>query len=203
MELFEKLHEPKENLLPFDGTVHNLGILFNEEESQHYFNCLLNTVDWKHDEAIIFGKHILTKRKVAWYGDKNFSYTYSKITKSALLWNETLLELKNLVEKNSGETFNSCLLNLYHDGNEGVSWHSDDETTLKKNGAIASLSLGASRKFSFRHKQNKEEVHCILHPGSLLIMKNNTQTYWLHALPKTKKCTQARISLTFRTIVDI
>ena len=132
MELFEKLHEPKENLLPFDGTVHNLGILFNEEESQHYFNCLLNTVDWKHDEAIIFGKHILTKRKVAWYGDKNFSYTYSKITKSALLWNETLLELKNLVEKNSGETFNSCLLNLYHDGNEGVSWHSDDETALKK-----------------------------------------------------------------------
>ncbi|MBK6571379.1 MAG: alpha-ketoglutarate-dependent dioxygenase AlkB [Saprospiraceae bacterium] len=202
MELFEKLHEPKENLLPFDGTVHNLGILFNEEESQHYFNSLLNEVDWKHDEAIIFGKRILTKRKFAWYGDKDYEYTYSKINRRALPWNTTLKKLKELVEKHSDESYNSCLLNLYHNGEEGVAWHSDDEKTLKPLGAIASLSLGASRKFSFRHKTTKEEISINLHAGQLLVMKDSTQINWLHSLPKTKKCTMPRISLTFRTIVS-
>src|SRR6185437_9422544 len=143
-----------------------------------------------------------TKRKVAWYGDKRFQYTYSKITKLALPWTNKLLQIKSFTEERTGETFNSCLLNLYHSGEEGMAWHSDGENDLKKNGAIASLSFGAERKFSFKHKQTKETVSLILEHGSLLMMKDATQQNWLHRLPPTKSIMKPRINLTFRTIVE-
>ena len=110
------------------------------------------------------------------------------------------MELKEIVEKESGETYNSCLLNLYHSGSEGMSWHSDGEKMLKKNGAIASVSLGAERKFSFKHKETKQKIDIILERGSLLVMKETTQANWLHRLPPTKKVHSPRINLTFRTI---
>ena len=189
------------NLLPNDGTVFYLGKILSHENASHYFDVLLKTIDWKNDEAIIYGKQIITKRKVAWYGDSNFEYTYSNTTKEALVWTPELLELKILAEQTSGETFNSCLLNLYHNGEEGMTWHSDAEKDLIKNGAIGSLSFGAERKFSFKHKLTKETVSLILEHGSLLIMKEETQTHWLHSLPKTKLISKPRINLTFRTIV--
>src|SRR5699024_713386 len=111
-----------------------------------------------------------------------------------------LLELKNKIEEETGEEFNSCLLNLYHDGSEGMGWHSDDESDLKKNGTIGSLSLGAKRKFVFKHKTTKEKVEVFLDHGSLLLMKGETQRYWLHTLPPTKKVKSPRVNLTFRTI---
>jgi alkylated DNA repair dioxygenase AlkB len=150
---------------------------------------------------VIFGKHIVTKRKVAWYGDKNYDYTYSNTTKEALLWTDELIELKTLTEKLTGATYNSCLLNLYHNGNEGMAWHSDGEKMLAKNGSIASLSFGAERKFSFKHKVNKQTHSLILEHGSLLEMKGETQTNWLHRLPPTKTTQKPRVNLTFRTIV--
>jgi alkylated DNA repair dioxygenase AlkB len=162
----------------------------------------LNSIEWEHDQAVIFGKRIITKRKVAWYGDKSFNYTYSNTTKQALPWTEQLLDLKHQVEQHTSETFNSCLLNLYHDGSEGMAWHSDGEIDLKKNGAIASLSFGAERKFSFKHKQTKEVVSVTLQHGSLLVMKGSTQAHWLHRLPPTKTVLEPRINLTFRTIVN-
>ena len=201
MELFEHIPDPETNLLPQDGTVNYYGQIFNNERANHYYQKLLETIDWKNDEAIIFGKKILTKRKVAWYGSEGFEYTYSKTTKKALPWTKELLELKKVVEEKTGELFNSCLLNLYHDGNEGMAYHSDGEKDLKKNGAIASLSFGAERKFSFKHKTSKEKVDLILQNGSLLIMKDQTQTFWLHRLPPTKKIFNPRINLTFRTIL--
>jgi alkylated DNA repair dioxygenase AlkB len=161
---------------------------------------LFKNIQWENDKAIIFGKLIITKRKVAWYGDKPFDYAYSKTTKSALPWTKELLEVKELIEKKSGETFNSCLLNLYHSGQEGMTWHSDDEEALKKNGAIASISFGADRKFSFKHKVSKQTVSVFLEKGSLLIMKGTTQKNWFHSLPPTKKVKIPRINLTFRTI---
>jgi alkylated DNA repair dioxygenase AlkB len=121
--------------------------------------------------------------------------------KKALPWTKELLELKKLVEKETGESFNSCLLNLYHDGTEGMAWHSDAEKDLKKNGAIASLSFGAERKFSFKHKLTKELVSLVLEHGSLLVMKDTTQSHWLHRLPPSAKHNKSRINLTFRTIV--
>ena len=200
MDLFNQETGSSKNLLPKDGTVNYYGKLLNTEASNHFYNCLLNTIDWKNDQAIIFGKLIITKRKVAWYGDTDFEYSYSKITKRALTWTPELLELKSLIETATGETFNSCLLNLYHTGEEGMAWHSDAEKDLKKNGAIGSLSFGAERKFAFKHKQTKETVSIKLEHGSLLLMKDTTQTHWVHKLPPTKLISRPRINLTFRTI---
>lgn len=200
MQLFEDHPDKNKNYLPQDGIVNYLGIVLQAEEADHYFQQLLSLIEWENDKAIIFGNEIITKRKVAWYGDEPFAYTYSNTTKYALPWTKELAALKTITEKASGETFNSCLLNLYHSGEEGMAWHSDDEKDLKKNGAIASLSLGAERKFAFKHKLSKEKVELYLPHGSLLIMKGTTQSHWLHRLPPTKKVLKARINLTFRNI---
>lgn len=202
MDLFNQTIDKAKNWLPKDGTVNYYGRLFIQKEADFYLDKLLETIEWRNDEAIIFGKKIITKRKVAWYGEKPFEYTYSNTTKHALPWTKELLELKNILEKETGETFNSCLLNLYHNGDEGMAWHSDAEKDLKKDGAIGSLSFGAERKFGFKHKQTGEKVELILEHGSLLVMKGTTQTHWLHRLPPTKKVTRPRVNLTFRTIVE-
>ena len=200
MDLFNNEIDSSKNLLPKDGIVNYYGKLLTTRKANHYFDCLLNTIDWKNDQAIIYGKLIITKRKVAWYGDTDFEYTYSNITKRALPWTTELLELKSIAEEKTNEKFNSCLLNLYHNGDEGMAWHSDAEKDLKKNGAIGSLSFGAERKFAFKHKQTKETVSLILEHGSLLVMKGTTQTNWLHRLPPAKLITKPRVNLTFRTI---
>lgn len=201
MDLFDNITPANKNLLPGNGTVNYYGKILTRPEADQFLDILLRTIDWKNDVAVIYGKRIETKRKVAWYGDRPFAYTYSNTTKLALPWTRELLELKQLVEEHSGETYNSCLLNLYHNGNEGMAWHSDAEKDLKKHGAIGSLSLGATRKFSFKHKQTKEKVSLILEHGSLLVMKDSTQTNWLHRLPPTKLVSRPRVNLTFRTIV--
>jgi alkylated DNA repair dioxygenase AlkB len=188
------------NLLPFGGTVNYYGQVMPRDQANFYMDTLLTTIEWKNDEAVIFGKHIVTKRKVAWYGDQGFSYTYSNTTKQALPWTKELLDLKIIAEAKTGESFNSCLLNLYHTGEEGMAWHSDGEKDLKKNGAIGSMSFGAERKFAFKHKQTKAYLSLLLEHGSLLVMKNETQTNWLHRLPPTAKVSRPRINLTFRTI---
>ncbi|MEY4308511.1 MAG: hypothetical protein RL422_714 [Bacteroidota bacterium] len=201
MELFDFPADPSVNLLPGDGIVHYFGKLMSSTEAAEMAQALLERIEWRNDEAVIYGKRIITKRKVAWYGEEPFSYTYSNTTKTALPWTPELLTLKSLAEKHSGETYNSCLLNLYHDGSEGMAWHSDGEKDLRKNGAIGSLSFGAERKFCFKHKQSGEKIDIFLEAGSLLVMKGETQTHWLHRLPPTTKVHQPRINLTFRTIV--
>jgi alkylated DNA repair dioxygenase AlkB len=146
----------------------------------------------------MFGKRITTARLVAWYGDEPFAYAYSGTCKRALSWNPLLRELKEKAEIFSGSSFNSCLLNFYQNGGEGMSWHSDDEKSLVPAACIASMSFGAVRKFSFKHKQSKEVVTRMLENGSLLLMEGETQQFWHHALPKTKKVIEPRINLTFR-----
>ena len=200
MDLFNNEIDSLKNLLPQDGNVNYYKNLLSLNEANSYFDSLLHSIEWKNDQALIYGKLIITKRKVAWYGDTDFEYTYSKITKRALPWTAELVELKKITEELTGEKFNSCLLNLYHNGDEGMAWHSDAEKVLKKNGAIASLSLGAERKFSFKHKETKETISLILENGSLLVMKDRTQTSWLHRLPPTKLISTPRINLTFRSM---
>ncbi|HLR00702.1 MAG TPA: alpha-ketoglutarate-dependent dioxygenase AlkB [Sphingobacterium sp.] len=202
MKLFDDIVDKTKNWLPQDGTVNYFGKLLTQEKADLYFGRLLEDIEWKNDEAILFGKKIMTKRKVAWYGEKAYAYTYSNTTKYALPRTKELLELKALIEKETQEKFNSCLLNLYHNGEEGMAWHSDGESDLKKGAAIGSLSFGAERKFVFKHKKSKEKVELYLEHGSLLIMKGTTQKYWLHRLPPSKKITSPRINLTFRTIVE-
>jgi alkylated DNA repair dioxygenase AlkB len=202
MDLFNDTPDSTVNLLPKDGTVNYYGKIMPVKEANGYYEYLLHNIEWKNDEAVIYGKLIVTKRKVAWYGDHDFEYTYSNTTKRALPWTKELLDLKNLIEKETGETFNSCLLNLYHSGDEGMAWHSDGEKDLRPNGAIGSLSFGAERKFFFKHKQTKEKVAVVLEHGSLLVMKDATQTHWLHRLPPTKLVSAPRVNLTFRTIIN-
>lgn len=201
MELFDDIIDKTKNRLPQDGTVNYYGKVFNAKEADYYFAKLLDTIDWRNDEAVIFGKKIITRRKVAWYGEKPFEYTYSNTTKYALPWTKELLDIKGIIERETGESFNSCLLNLYHNGEEGMAWHSDGESDLKKDGAIGSLTFGAERKFAFKHKTTKEKVELILTHGSLLVMKDVTQTFWLHRLPPTKRIMTPRVNLTFRTII--
>lgn len=200
MDLFNTLADSSKNILPKDGIVNYYGKLMTYQEANHYFDTLMNTIEWKNDQAVMYGKLLITKRKVAWYGDTDFEYTYSNTTKRALPWTNELLELKSMAEEKTGEKFNSCLLNLYHNGDEGMAWHSDGEKDLKKNGAIGSLSFGAERKFAFKHKETKETVALILEHGSLLIMKDTTQTNWLHRLPPSKLIHKPRVNLTFRTM---
>ncbi len=118
MSLFD--FDNEQNLLPYDGTVNYYGKVMAQKEADIYTDILLNTIEWKNDEALIFGKHIITKRKAAWYGDENYSYTYSNYTKQALPWTKELSELKKIAEEKTGAVYNSCLLNLYHTGDEAM-----------------------------------------------------------------------------------
>ncbi|HPH82255.1 MAG TPA: alpha-ketoglutarate-dependent dioxygenase AlkB [Flavobacteriales bacterium] len=186
------------NLLPQDGCVNYWGKVFSETESLKYYEIFMHEIDWRNDEAFIYGKHYITKRKVAWYGDQAYPYSYSGKTRIALAWTQTLLVLKQKAEKLCDCEFNSCLLNLYPSGEEGMAWHSDDEPSLQKHSEIASFSFGAERKFAFKHKTLGIKVELRLENGSLLLMKESTQTHWRHRLPPTKKINSPRINLTFR-----
>ncbi len=190
---------PPKNLLPFDGTALNYGPIFAEGAERH-FTQLQKEVPWEHDVIKMFGKTITTARQVAWYGEKNLAYTYSGVTKQPLAWSPLLSELKIQVEKQTGEIFNSCLLNLYHEGSQGVSWHRDNESSIRKDSTIACLSFGAERKFYFKHLRSKEQITTLLAPGSLLIMSGTIQTHWAHCLPKMARIKEPRISLTFRQL---
>jgi alkylated DNA repair dioxygenase AlkB len=200
MKTAENLNEVV-NLLPFDGRADYYGQVMAAEEAGRYMERLMSEIEWRNDEAVIFGRYIITKRKVAWYGDNTYTYTYSNITRQALPWTADLLALKELAGRLTGVRYNSCLLNLYHDGDEGMAWHSDDEKELEPDGAIASLSFGAERRFLFRHRESKEKLEVLLAPGSLLVMRGTTQTHWLHSLPKMKKVRSPRVNLTFRSMM--
>lgn len=197
MDLFTP--DPELNLLPCDGVVNYHGPVMSADDAANHLEALGSRVPWTHDEVVIFGKRIVTSRKVAWFGE--VPYSYSGTTKQALPWNEELLALRSLIEERCGTTFNSCLLNLYHDGNEGMGWHSDDEKSIEPHSCIASVSFGAERRFSFKHKRSGDTVSVQLETGSLLLMKGETQTHWLHSLPKSKRVKEPRINLTFRRMV--
>jgi len=199
MDLFNQ--NTIQNILPFDGEAIYHGLVLNRNQCNAYYQKLLNEIPWENDQAIVFGKHYITKRKVAWFGDEEYNYKYSGVTKQAYIWTPELLELKKKIEEISETTYNSCLLNLYHNGEEGMAWHSDGEKTLLDNGTIASVTLGAERKFSFKHKETKQRIDIVLENGSLLLMKGTTQKNWLHRLPPTKRVHSPRINLTFRTII--
>jgi alkylated DNA repair dioxygenase AlkB len=192
--------EPLPNLLPKEGYVYYSPALFDAPESLELFSALTSSLQWQADELWMFGQKIVTRRKVAWIGDAGCSYTYSGVEKHPQAWTPELLLIKNKLEAFSQASFNSCLLNLYHDGSDGMGWHSDDEKELDSQSPIASLSLGSTRKFAFRHKKDKTTTSLFLESGSLLMMLAPTQEFWLHSLLKTKTIAAPRINLTFRTI---
>jgi len=190
--------DPTHNLLPFDGELYYFGPIFSSADANHWQQLLTQKADWKNDELLMFGKKIVTSRKVALYADNTTTYTYSKQTKQALAWTTELMQLKQIIESKTAQTFNMCLLNLYHHGKESMGWHSDNERELQANGSIASISLGAERKFMFKHKESKKVITLNLEHGSLLLMQGTIQQHWQHQLPAMAKVEAARINLTFR-----
>lgn len=200
MDLFSGESHP--NLLLGDSIVELHPAVFDRAESQYYFEALLAQIPWEHDEVVLFGKRIVTQRKMAWYASNAIPYSYSNSTKNALPWNELLMEIKSKIEALTDEKFNACLLNLYHHGNEGMGWHSDDEKSIVPQSTIVSVSFGATRKFAFRNKKDKSQISVVLESGSVLCMKGATQNEWQHALMKSKKVKSPRINLTFRQMIE-
>jgi alkylated DNA repair dioxygenase AlkB len=196
MDLFHS----DDNLLPRDGDVRYHGPVLTPTEEAHYLSALESEVPWRCDELIMFGRPVTTARRVAWYGDPGCDYRYSGSHKQALPWIPILSELRQRIEQISSASYNCCLLNLYQDGNQGMGWHRDSEPELVPDAAIASLSLGANRKFSFRNQATGESLSLELEGGSLLVMRGSTQRHWQHSLPKSKRVTKKRINLTFRSI---
>lgn len=192
------MHSNFPNIINKDGIAVYYGSILNEETLPSIYTNLLNKISWQQDQIMMFGKVITTKRKVAFYADNHIDYTYSSVKKKGLTWTPELIQIKNLIESLTGATYNACLLNLYHTGEEGMGWHSDDEKEIILNSSIASLSIGAERKFAFKHKASKETISIMLENGSLLEMKGAIQKNWWHSLPKTKKVGTPRINLTFR-----
>jgi alkylated DNA repair dioxygenase AlkB len=183
------------------------------DEVADLYEYFLDNLDWQHDTARIYGKTIITKRKIAWFADSNLNYNYSGTNRVADgMWNNKVLEIKNKLEKETGFTFNSCLLNLYHNGAEGMGWHSDDQNHLQKYSPVAIISLGAERFFKLRDtpiklplqgvvRRTVLPIHkVLLEKGSLLVMLGETQKYWQHEIPKMATIKEPRISLTFRSM---
>lgn len=195
--------DPGANLLPCDGEAYYHGAIFGKERCELILAALLDDIPWMHEETVMFGKRIVTARKVAWFADGGISYSYSGTAKQANLWTDLLLDLKHTAEAHTGATYNSCLLNLYHTGSEGMGWHSDNEKSIIPRSSIASLSFGAERKFSFRHRATKEVVSIPLENGALLDMRGDTQVHWVHQLPKATKVSAPRVNLTFRRMAQL
>lgn len=191
------------NLLPKDGILRYDHTFLESQKALAFIPKLLKEVNFKNDESVIFGKHYVMNRLTGWVGDDSFFYGYSQIKRQANPWTKNLLKLRFFVEESTGHQYNSCLLNYYPTGEDGMGWHADNEKELGVNPVIASLSLGAERKFSFKHIGTKEKVDLKLSNGSLLLMSGVIQHYWKHTLPKTKKIKSPRMNLTFRNIIDI
>lgn len=164
------------------------------------FERLLNELDWQQEHIMLYGKSMPIPRLQAWYGDPNSNYAYSGLTMAPQPWLAILTELKMAVEQHCHCRFNAMLANLYRDQSDSVAWHSDDEHELGDEPIIASLSFGDERNFQLKHKVSGEKLNIPLKTGSLLVMSGETQRYWQHCLPKTKRLKNARINLTFRQI---
>ena len=142
-------------------------------------------------------------RKICWVADSaDCSYTYSGLTLDPLIWPEPLMKLKIRLESEFKVKLNSCLCNLYRDGSDYMSYHADDEKELGRTPSIFSISLGAARRFIFKHKRDAKRMReFLLEPGSCLMMAGALQDHYKHALPKMLRIKEPRINLTFRYIV--
>ena len=173
----------------------------SHNEASIYFDVLRKETNWQQDRIKVFGKEYDQPRLTALFANNKNSYTYSNITMHPTPFSPVLLEIKSKIEKTLNQTFTTCLLNLYRNGQDSNGWHADNEKELGINPVIASVSLGAERLFHMKHRTDKtQKLRLNLAHGSLLVMSGSTQHHWLHQIPKTKKNVGERINLTFRII---
>ena len=194
--------EPGERLPLEDADIRFWPAALAVAEASELLDRLLTGIDWRHEEVLIFGQRRPVPRLVAWHGDPGASYTYSGTPHQPLPWTPALALVRERVFALTGCAFNSVLLNLYRDGRDGMGWHSDDEPELGSDPVIASVSLGAPRRFCLRHRRRKDRrLDVSLGHGSLLLMAGATQHHWVHAVPKTALPVGPRVNLTFRQIL--
>jgi len=185
----------------FEADVEYWPEFYPHEQSLGLYKELLDHIEWQQDRVTVYGKQHLAPRLSRWFGDPWMDYSYSNQTMKASPLPELIKQIQSLVERKTGDSFNSVLANYYRDGSDSNGWHSDDEPELGDNPTIASLSFGAPRDFHLRHKRNNEMKHKMtLENGSFLIMRGTTQSCWQHHIPKRAHA-DGRINLTFRTIV--
>lgn len=173
---------------------------FTPSECNQFFHSLRTTVEWKQEAMRLYGKTVNFPRLTAWYGDSDKLYSFSGITLHPNNWTDELLGIKHKLESTTTVNFNSVLLNLYRNGNDSISWHSDNEKELGRNPVIGSVNFGQKRTFQLRHIHTKEKLEIELDNGSILLMNGETQHFWQHQVPKTTKDIGERINLTFRVL---
>jgi len=200
LEIFENIKNESEIIKIHNGEYIYVPNFFDKIKSDFYLNTLLQKTDWKQEKMNMYGKLLMFPRLTAWYGDSDKPYTFSGITLTPNSWIKELLEIKKAIEPKCKIQFNSVLLNLYRNGKDSISWHTDAEKELGENPIIASVCFGATRIFQLRHQQTKERIKIELKHGSLLIMQGELQHYWQHQVPKTEREIGKRINLTFRVI---
>ncbi len=185
-----------------DAQIYLYRNFLHDEQDKILYQELIENIAWQQDLIKLYGRKIPLPRLTAWYGDIGVSYTYSGILMYPHPWTLTLLQIKGWIENKAQHQFNSVLLNQYRNGNDSVAWHSDDEPELGQDPTIASLSLGASRKFELRSRSqpNSDKIEIFLNSGDLLIMGRGTQQNWQHQIPKMRNVKETRINLTFRSI---
>lgn len=172
------------------------------DKAERAFNELAKTLQWEQHAIRIFGRLVNQPRLTAFYGEQGVSYRYSGLQFSAIGWDGLIHELACEVSELTQHSFNSVLCNYYRDGQDSMGWHADNEPELGTNPVIASVSLGACRRFDFKPKEGvvgtKQSIW--LGSGSCLLMGGDLQHNWLHQIPKTKRINEPRINLTFRWI---
>jgi alkylated DNA repair dioxygenase AlkB len=181
------------------------GKIYSNDDSKTILSKLLDkdddSISWDNESVSLYGKVHELKRKTAYWGDEGLEYRYSGKKAIAKGWNETVFEIKQAVEKVTGETFNFALGNFYHDGTESLGYHSDSEKDIVSKSVIASVSFGAERDFLLKHNKTKEIIKINLEHGSLLTMGGNTQQIWKHSVPSRLKIGTPRVNITFRKII--
>lgn len=170
-------------------------------ESQELMNILINTLPWRSDEIWLFGKKVQQPRLTCWVANEGVSIKYSGIEIRPFLWAEPLSSLLLKINQATGEYFNSVLINYYRHGQDSMGWHADDEKELGPDPKIASLSLGATRKFQLKEKASGQLTNILLENGSLFYMGSGSQIHFKHQLPKQGHLSEARINLTFRKMI--
>ena len=200
---YSLLPQDSSNLLPFQGEVTFHPYFFALAEADEFFKSLQEGLAWQQEAIWMFGKQVLQPRLTALYGDPKVPYGYSGIAMEAIPFTDELAQIKNSLQDFTQQEFTHVLCNYYRDGRDSMGWHRDNEPVLGRNPTIASLTFGATRSFQLRPYGKKEpKVSLELSHGSLLIMGGESQHFWEHQLPKTKKVLAPRINLTFRKLIS-
>lgn len=189
-----------ESLSLVDARIDYYPRFLTADAARKLFAQLLDTLRWEQPLVTLFGREMPSPRLAAWYG--NVPYTYSGLTHQPRAWPECLASIRSAIGQTVAHEFNGVLANLYRSGQDSMGWHSDNEAELGVNPVVASLSLGAQRRFVLRHRFRKDVALTAidLEHGSLLVMHGPTQHHWQHSVPKTKRAVNARINLTFRKL---